>query len=342
MAHSAHFNYLCMGNFSPDQPTMKQHIRYTPGQRMRELIADNNLLLMAISRFDIAFGFGDSTVEEVCRNNGIDTDTFLSVCNLLSGNDFSASQVSLPTLMAYLRRAHTSFLDFYLPKIRWNLINAINYSVTNDVAFQLIKFYDDYVVEVNRHMNYENEVVFCYVDNLLNGKISEEFSISEFSVNHNHMATKLKELKDIFIYHYKQKDNARLSSALFDIIVCEKDFMSHFDVEARLFVPAVETLENSLRSRLTAGGTTAPATDNDAENDPAVALLSDREKDIIRHIAKGYANKAIADTLCLSVHTVNTHRRNICAKLNIHSSAGLTIFALLHHLVNLDDVAPDQ
>lgn len=319
---------------------MKQHPVYTPQQRMRELIVDNNLLLMAISRFDIAFGFGNSTVEEVCRDNGIDVGTFLAVCNLLSGNDYSAGQVSLPTLMGYLKRAHTSFLDFYLPKIRWNLINAINYSENNDVAFQLIKFYDDYVVEVNRHMDYENEVVFHYVDHLLNGTISDEFSISEFSVSHSHMATKLKEVKDIFIYHYKQKDNARLSSALFDIIVCEKDFMSHFDVEAKLFVPAVEKLENSLRSRL---NTDTPASAPDTEEaDPAIAHLSDREKDIIRFIAQGYANKAIADALCLSVHTVNTHRRNICAKLNIHSSAGLTIFAILHHLVNLDDVAQNQ
>ena len=46
-----------------------RHSSYRPDNTMRELIRDNNLLLMTISRFDIAFGFGDSTVAEACAAN---------------------------------------------------------------------------------------------------------------------------------------------------------------------------------------------------------------------------------------------------------------------------------
>ena len=49
-------------------------------------------------------------------------------------------------------------------------------------------------------------------------------------------------------------------------------------------------------------------------------------------------NKEIADRLYLSVHTVNTHRRNIARKLEIHSIAGLTIYAIVNKLVKLDEV----
>ena len=52
------------------------------------------------------------------------------------------------------------------------------------------------------------------------------------------------------------------------------------------------------------------------------------------------ANKEIADHLCLSIHTVTTHRRNLSAKLGIHSAAGLAIFAILHNLVDIKDVKP--
>ena len=142
---------------------------YRPHNNMRELIRDNNLLLPAISRFDIAFGFGDSSIEKVCADNNVDCGTFLAVCNLLSGYSTSPSGVSLPSLMGYLRRAHSSFLDVTLPRIRHHLIEAINYSDTNDVAFLLMRFFDDYVMEVKRHMDHENDGVVAYVDSLLSG-----------------------------------------------------------------------------------------------------------------------------------------------------------------------------
>lgn len=311
---------------------------YKPHHTMRQLIRDNNLLLMAISRFNIAFGFGESTVCDVCASNNVHTDTFLAVCNLLSGNDFRDFEIDLPEMIRYLERAHSTFLDYSLPQLRHKLIDAINYSATDEVAFQLIKFFDDYVEEVRKHMQHENDVIFTYVARLLEGHIDEKFSISDFSVNHGHMATKLRELKDVFIYHYKQKDNTRLSSVLFDVIVLEKDFLNHFEVERSIFVPAVEKQEAGLRSKLVPEGE-APSEDDGDATSPADAL-SPREKDIIVSVAKGWANKEIADRLCLSVNTVTTHRRNICAKLGIHSAAGLTIFAILHHLVNLEDVNP--
>lgn len=314
--------------------------RYKPHHTMRQLIRDNNLLLMAISRFNIAFGFGEGTVRDVCAANDVDMDTFLAACNLLSDNDYGDFDISLSSMIDYLKRAHSTFLDYTLPQIRHKLIDAINYSETNEVAFQLIKFYDDYVDEVQKHMAHENEVIFGYVEGLMQGRIDDNFSISDFSVNHGHMATKLQDLKDVFICHYNQRDNTRLSSVLFDIIVCEKDFLSHFEIERSLFVPAVERLENSLRSRCGVHEDSSNAGGDGG--DALTARLSKREKDIIAGVAKGLANKEIADRLCLSVNTVTTHRRNICAKLGIHSAAGLTIFAILHHLVDLGDVSPGQ
>ena len=66
--------------------------------------------------------------------------------------------------------------------------------------------------------------------------------------------------------------------------------------------------------------------------------LSDREKEIICYVVKGMTNKEIAEHLYISVHTVITHRRNISKKLQIHSSAGLTIYAIVNKLVELKEV----
>lgn len=311
---------------------------YLATTSMRDLIKDNAMLLPAIGRFNIAFGFGDANVSQVCVENGVDTATFLCVCNLLSGYKYDASRISLKTLITYLRRAHTSFLEVEFPKIRHHLLDAINHSVANEVSLLLVKFYDEYVGEVRRHMEYENDVVFNYIGKLVKGEITEDFTFSKYAESHVDAVDKLNELKNIFIYHYKQRDNARLSNTLFDIIMCERDMLSHFEVESELFIPAAERLEREVRFTQTENA------DIDEELIPEsqtqLSLLSEREREIIRLIAQGKVNKEIADELCISVHTVATHRRNISAKLEVHTTAGLIIFAILNHLVDVNDVTP--
>lgn len=86
----------------------------------------------------------------------------------------------------------------------------------------------------------------------------------------------------------------------------------------------------------------APA-DTDDEDEKNLPLqeteqLSQREKEIVICVVKGMTNKEIADRLFLSIHTVNTHRRNIARKLEIHSAAGLTIYAIVNKLVELSEV----
>lgn len=69
--------------------------------------------------------------------------------------------------------------------------------------------------------------------------------------------------------------------------------------------------------------------------------LTPREKEIIICVVKGMTNKEIAGRLYLSTHTVITHRRNITKKLQIHSSSGLTIYAIMNKLVELDEIKQD-
>jgi two-component system, NarL family, response regulator NreC len=64
--------------------------------------------------------------------------------------------------------------------------------------------------------------------------------------------------------------------------------------------------------------------------------LSEREKTILRYVAKGLTNKEIADKLFLSAHTVITHRKNITTKLGIKTISGLTVYAILNNLISLD------
>ena len=72
------------------------------------------------------------------------------------------------------------------------------------------------------------------------------------------------------------------------------------------------------------------------EQKTEIGELSNREKDVLVQIVNGLSNKEIADKLCLSTHTVMSHRKNIARKLNIHSTAGLTIYAIVNGIVEIN------
>lgn len=312
---------------------------YRENDRMSSLINDNKAILMVMSRFGISLGFGDKTVAEVCEAQKVHCPTFLTVANFVSEKEhkpgaFPTSNYSLSALLIYLKRAHTYFLDFYLPSIRRKLIDTIDYSGTDEVATLILKFFDEYTREIRRHMEFENRSVFTYVEQLLQGIRPSNYDIATFASKHGQVNTKLIELKNIIIKYYPGKDNNNLLNAvLYDIYNCEEDLASHCAVEDYLLVPAVSELEH----RLQVGEHIAPNTD-EHNNSPEPDTLSQREKEIIACVVKGMTNKETAHTLCLSIHTVITHRRNIARKLQIHSPAGLTIYAIVNKLVEISDI----
>lgn len=308
---------------------------YKHSDKMSSVITRDYKLLQVMSRFGLALGFGDKTVAEVCQCSGVDTQTFLDVVNFLESGSSSPDQVALlhvPTLMAYLKNAHAYFLDFKFPNIRRKLIESIDCSVNNEVAFLILKFFDAYLEGVRKHMAYENEKVFPYVEALLENKVQQNFNIQIFATHHDDIEQKLKELKNIIITYYPtQADNNIFYSVLFDIFTTEQDLAQHNSIENHLFVPAVSLLEQKVSAQEERGENPMAQT-NEEEG------LSKREKEIVACVAKGMANKEIAEHLFISIHTVLTHRKNIARKLQIRSMAGLTIYAIVNKLVELKDV----
>jgi DNA-binding NarL/FixJ family response regulator len=69
------------------------------------------------------------------------------------------------------------------------------------------------------------------------------------------------------------------------------------------------------------------------EEDSPLGRLTSRERDILVHVAEGKTSKAIAAELGISHRTVESHRESVMKKLEIHSVAGLTRFAVEHDLI---------
>ena len=313
-----------------------------PNDKISDIISDTKSLLQVMSRFDLPLGYGDCSVEEVCHSHQVDCHTFLTVLNFInkgySRSSTAYEDLSVQSLMSYLKNAHHYFLDFQLPNIRRKLLEAIDCSTDGEVTILILKFFDGYVQEVRNHMNYEDAHVFTYVDKLLQGEKDEAYDINMFVRHHHHIDEKLTELKNSIIKYYPVNQNAyRMNSVLFDIFNCEKDLALHTDVEDYLFVPAVLQLEENVKNKKSSIvskvqeetiGEEAASQDN----------LSQREKEIIRCVVKGLSNKEIAEELFISIHTVITHRRNIARKLEIHSPTLLTVYAIVNKLVDISEV----
>lgn len=312
---------------------IKDRSTYTRFDTLRDIIDDNNQILIVLNRFAISFGFGDGTVEKVCSENGVDVDTFLAVINFIAGKRWESYKISLMPLIDYLRRSHTRFIEHSLPNIKKNLIEGIHEAETSEIAMVILQFYDKYIEEVKTHMGYEDTVIFAYVENLLNGTISDRFKIADFSSSHDHMAAKLDDLKELFIYKYKQKNNEMLNTALLHLILCGKNLIQHCEIENHLLFPQVEKLEREVRKRHAEG-----SNESNVPRESSTEILTEKEKDVLRWIAHGLSTKEIADKMCLSFHTVNSYRKNIGAKLNIHSVAGMAVYAILHHLIDINEI----
>lgn len=312
---------------------IKHQSSYSRNDRMRDIINDNSILLTVINRFSISLGFGDKSVASVCMDNDVDVDTFLAVINLISGKDLTGYHIAIQPLIKYLRKSHHYILNHTLPAIKKSLIEGIQQTNTSEIAMFILKFYDGYMQEVRKHMEYEDNVVFSYVENLIKGEVKDKFQISDFSSRHEHMAGTLDELKELFIYQYNQEDNDLISTALFQITLCGNDLMSHCEIENKLLFPAVSKLEESIKTQNIVHNENQIV----EKKEPILDSLTDREKEVIAEVAHGLSNKEIADKLNLSFHTITTYRKNISAKLNIHSTAGLVIFAILHHLIEIGD-----
>ena len=223
--------------------------KYKESDSMSYLIGDNYRILLVMSRFGIGLGLGDKTIDEVCRENKVDTKTFLVIVNMLLDEDgvfdYSKAEISIESLLFYLHNSHDYFLDFRLPAIRKDLVDILD-NQQGELSQAVIHYFDEYVSEVRKHMMYEEKTVFPYVRALLRGEADKNYNINIFRRQHDQVEARLHEFKNILIKYYPAKSTNELNSLLFDIFNCESDLASHNAIEDRLFVPVITEYEQKL------------------------------------------------------------------------------------------------
>lgn len=289
---------------------------YKASDKICDLMSHEEDAIQIISRFGLEMGVGEQTIEQVCDSHGVHTPTFLAVVNYkVFKLRALPADIDIPTLQRYLHNAHTYFLDFRLPRLRRSLIEAIiPADPTTKIPGLILRCYDEFVDEIRTHIQHENE-----------GRYDE----------HEHddqrITDKLSEIKNLIIKYYPTTPTSTegtvtytLISVMSDIWHTEHDFSDHCAIEDGILRPAlIQKKDRYIQKQKTAAL-------KDAQEE-----LSARERDVLVQIVKGLSYKEIANVLHISTHTVISHRKHITSKLNIHSSAGLTIYAIVNHLVDI-------
>jgi regulator of cell morphogenesis and NO signaling len=300
---------------------------YKGSDKICELMSHEEDAIQIISRFGLEMGVGEQTIEQVCEAHGVHTPTFLAIVNYkVFHQRVVSADIDIPTLQRYLLHAHAYFLDFRLPRLRRALIEAIiPADPTTKIPGLILRCYDEFVDEIRTHIEHENAGLF-----------------DEHEHDDQRITDKLTEIKNLIIKYYPGTSSRQtggvasaekgdslitytLISVMSDLWHTEQDFSDHCAIEDDILRPALSKTKDHFAKKQK----TAALKDTSEE-------LSDRERDVLIQVVRGLSNKEIADVLCISMHTVISHRKHITHKLNIHSTAGLTVYAIVNKLVDIN------
>lgn len=220
--------------------------------KMSELIDADYRLLLLLNRLNISLGFGEKSVDTVCKENNFDTDCFLFLANYQSNKSITNIQKAFESLplepfLQYLKSSHGYFLERRLPNIRRKLELVF---ATSDKGLQhvVLDFFDNYTKEVEEHMQYEDDTVFPYVRCLMKEDCIEKYSIDIFEERHNDIEGKMNDLKQILMkYVPGTTDQMLMVNILMELYMSEEELEAHTFIEDSLVIPRVKEMEQKRR-----------------------------------------------------------------------------------------------
>lgn len=225
---------------------------YNKMMKMSDLIDADYKLLLLLTRLNFTLGFGDKSVEAVCKQYNFDADCFLFLVNIQSNKSVldmtdAFNKLPLEPFLHYLKCSHEYFLEKRLPNIRRKL-KLIFTDEEQSLENLVLDFFDVYSKEVYDHMKYEDNTVFPYVSALLeqksNNKVENVYSINIFEERHNDIENKMTDLKRILMkYISGVKDQELMTNILLELYMSEEELSSHTFIEDELVIPRVKSIE---------------------------------------------------------------------------------------------------
>lgn len=218
--------------------------------KLYDIIDLNFNLLLVLQRIGIDLQYVNLSIEEACRNCGIDPGTFALICNVYTFNDYiptseTLEESKLEDIIKYLHNSHTSYTGSDL-KVLSDSFNQLLEPCNEQQKAVIIKFFTDYEEELKNHFAYEEDTVFPYVDSILREEKFVDYSIEEFSEHHESIDEKIEDMKNIVMKYLPHEcDNELRIKVLLSIYHLQDDLKRHTYVENNILIPMVSRLERN-------------------------------------------------------------------------------------------------
>ncbi|MBQ8061258.1 MAG: hemerythrin domain-containing protein [Bacteroidales bacterium] len=222
---------------------------FTPDMRLSDMIDMNYSLMQVISRMGMGLGLAGMSAGEACRQCGLDTHTFMLVCNVYSFPEYVPSQediaaVDISDIVRYLRGSHAYYTGRALSNLE-SSFNCLLEPCGDGRKAAIMKFFVDYKSELEKHFAREENEVFPYIEALQNGRRPEGYSIDQFEEHHESVDEKLEDMKNIVMKYLPSECDSQMRMwVLVSVYGLRDDLRRHTYVEDNILVPAVRNLEN--------------------------------------------------------------------------------------------------
>ncbi|MBI9066986.1 MAG: hemerythrin domain-containing protein [Salinivirgaceae bacterium] len=235
---------------------------FEANDKLSKLIHTNHFLLPVINRFGIRLGFKDKSVKQVCEEQTINENFFLTIVNTYTNEDYFPEAELLkfsPLLIVdYLRKTHKYYFEYLFPEVERRLEKVLMGCKSNCQDLQLIKtFYEKYKIELSRHIEDEEDNVFPYVKALTEtyekgiplNKEYDFYNMHSAEQEHTQVDQKIYDLKNIVLKYLTPTYNDNDCNAfLFAIFQFEKDLLDHARIEDKILVHKVMDIEKAVKN----------------------------------------------------------------------------------------------
>ena len=237
----------------------------TKEHKLANILIRNYTLIPVATRFNISLGIGDKTINEICKETGLNTDLLLAVLNLLDDNEYTITEKMNPyivlPMMDYLQTIYEDYLQTQVLNIERHIGRLIASAKPSNNDLQLLfSLFMEYKQELSALIEKKGQEVFPYILNVYELFYSPEYTacvnpemlapIQKTGYEYNAVNEKLRDLNSLMIKYLRGNyDENIFYAVILSLNRLKEDMAGTQRLEEKILQPIVMKMEKEIRTR---------------------------------------------------------------------------------------------